>query len=161
LRGVLDHRNACAPGGIEDWIEIGTQPEEVHGHDGPGARSDRPSHRVRIDGIRQRVDIDQHRSRADSRDGPSRRKERICGRDDLVTGLDVERHQGKEQRVGARRYGDDVLDAQQGAQLGLEGVDLRPHDEALAVGHARHRGQDLLAKRPILGLQVEQRHGHS
>ena len=77
-----------------------------------------------------------------------------------VAGLDVERHQRQQQRVGARRHGDRVADAEQRRELLLERVDLGAHDEALAVGHAGHRGENLVADRPMLRLEIEQRNLH-
>ena len=43
-------------------------------------------------------------------------------------------------------------------ELALERLDLRAADEPLAVADARDRGEDLLAQRPVLRLQIEQRH---
>jgi hypothetical protein len=48
-----------------------------------------------------------------------------------------------------------VLDADERAQLALEAVDLRPHDEALTVADARNSREDFVAQRPVLCLQVE------
>ena len=45
-------------------------------------------------------------------------------------------------------------------ELALERVDLGPHDEALAVADARDGGEDLVAQRPVLGLEIEQRDAH-
>src|SRR5579864_2689138 len=53
-----------------------------------------------------------------------------------------------------------MLNAEQRGQLALEGVDLRAHDEALAVRDASNGGKNLLAERAILGLEVEERHPH-
>ena len=43
-------------------------------------------------------------------------------------------------------------------QLALERLDLRAEDEALAVADARDRREDLVADRPVLRLEIEQRH---
>ena len=42
-------------------------------------------------------------------------------------------------------------------QLALERLDLRAHDESLAVADAGDRGEDLVAKRPVLRVEVEER----
>ena len=52
------------------------------------------------------------------------------------------------------------VDAEQRRQLALERVDLRPHDEALAVADARDRREDLVAQRPVLRVEIEQGHLH-
>ena len=49
-------------------------------------------------------------------------------------------------------------DAERGGELALERLDFRPLDEPLAVADARDRGEDLVAQRPVLRLEVEQRH---
>ena len=50
-----------------------------------------------------------------------------------------------------------MLDLERGAELVLQGVHLRPHDEPLAVADARDRLEDLVPNWLVLGGQVEQR----
>ena len=63
-------------------------------------------------------------------------EERIRRCDDFVAGADVERHQRREHRVGARRQADGVRITERVAQLSLEAVDFGTADEALAVANA-------------------------
>ena len=46
-----------------------------------------------------------------------------------------------------------------GGELPLEGDDLLAHDAALAVADAGDGGEDRLAERPVLGLEIEERDG--
>ena len=73
-------------------------------------------------------------------------------------GADAERHHRDEQRVGSRRDADGVGDAERIGQLALERLDLGPLDEPLAVADASDRRQHLVADRPVLRLEIEQRH---
>ena len=63
-------------------------------------------------------------------------EERIGAGHDLVARADAERHQRREQRVGARRHADRVVHAEVRLELALEPFDLGPVDEALAVADA-------------------------
>ena len=45
------------------------------------------------------------------------------------------------------------------AELGLERIDLGPEDEPLAVADAFDGGEQLVAERPVLRLEIEQRNG--
>ena len=129
-------------------------------HHGFCARRDRRLDSLGLDVERDRIDVDEHRARPHAHHRSSCRKERVRGRDDLVARLDIQRHQRDEQRIGAGRHGDRVIDFEQFAELHLKGVDFGPHDEPLAVADARNRREHLVADRRVLGLQVEQRHLH-
>src|SRR6185503_1230410 len=71
-----------------------------------------------------------------------------------------ERHQREQQRIGAGGDGDSVSDAEHRRELALERVDLGAHDETLAVGDAGHRGDEGVAQRAILRVEVEERYRH-
>ena len=129
-------------------------------HDRFRARRDCRDGLRRIDVERRRVDVDEHRLCADARDAAGGGEERVGGRDDFVAGADAERHQRQQQRVGTGRHRDRVADAELRGELALERVHLGPHDEALAVADARDRGENLVAQRPVLRLEIEQRNGH-
>jgi hypothetical protein len=144
LRGILDNRHTSGGGGGDDRIHLGGQAEQVNRKERPGARRDRRAERVGPDVVRVEIDVDEHRPRADPRDGAGAREERVRGGDDLVAGADATRHQREQQRVGAGRHGDRVAHAEHRRHLALERIDLRPHDEALAVADARHRRQNLV-----------------
>ena len=53
-----------------------------------------------------------------------------------------------------------MRDAEIGGHLALERLDFRAADETLAVADTADRGQDLVAHRPVLGLQIQERDGH-
>ena len=160
LRRVLDDRDAARLRRLDDRRHVGRLAEQVHRHDRLGPRRDGRDRRVDVDVERVGIDVDQHRRRADAHDAAGGGEERIGRRDDLVAGADVERHQRREQRVGARRQADRVRHAEVRAQLALEAFDFRAADEALAVADARDGVEQRLAKRRVLRLEVEQRDGH-
>ena len=160
LRGILDDGNAVPVGVLHDRIEIGAEAEQVHRQDGPRSRRDRRGERLRIDIEGDGVDVHEHRPRAEADDRACGGEERIRRRHHFVAGRDPEGHQRQQDRVGSGRYRNGVVDPEQGGQLVLERVDLRPHDEPLAVAHARDRRQRVLAQRSILRLKVEERYFH-
>ena len=92
---------------------------------------------------------------------PAVAKNEYVERDHLVAGPDAERHQRGQQGVGPRRQADGVRHLEPVGQLVFEGLDFGTEDEALAVGDAGQRVQDLPANRAVLCLQVEQRNGRS
>ncbi len=161
LRRVLDHRDAGARRLVENRIHVGAQAEQMHRHDRLRPRRDRSRERRRIDVERRRIDVDQHRPRADADNAARRREERIGGRDHLVAGTDARapsapagRHRcpTTRRRRAARRAA---------ATSSLSSASISgPHDEPLAVAHARDRGEDLVAQRAVLRLQIEQRNVH-
>ena len=83
-------------------------------------------------------------------------------RDDLVAGSDAERHQRDEQGVGARRDADRrACTPSTARELTLEAVDLGPPDEPLAVADPGDGGEDLVAQRTVLRLEIEKRDAHA
>ena len=112
---------------------------------------------IDVEGVRQ--DVDEHRRRAEPRDAAGGGEERIGGGDDFVAAADAERHQDREQRVGAGRHRMACRRLERAAELGLELLDLGPEDEPLAVADALDGGEQLAAERPVLRLEIEQRNG--
>ena len=107
------------------------------------------------------IDVDEHRRRADARDGAGGGEERVGAGDDLVARPDAERHQRDEQRVGAGGDADGVLHPEQRRQSRCsKRLDFRAHDEALAVADARRSREHLVADGRELRLEIEQRDVH-
>ena len=82
-------------------------------------------------------------------------------RDDLVAGLDAERHQREQQRVGARRHADGVLDAEQRRQLALEA--RRPPGPMMKRWLSQTRviaASTSSADGRVLRAKIEQRNAH-
>src|SRR5207302_11455109 len=73
---------------------------------------------------------------------------------DLVTGPDVERHQGQAERVGAGRDADRMADAARDGDLVLERPALVAQDELAPVEHAGHRREELCAESRVLAGPV-------
>ena len=58
------------------------------------------------------VDIDEHRSRPESRDRAGAGEKRVRRRDHFVAARDAERHERQQQRIGSRRNSHRVLHAE-------------------------------------------------
>ena len=113
-----------------------------------------------VDVERRGIDIHQHGPGADARDAAGGGEERIGRGDDFVAGTDVERHQRREERVGAGRHADRVRHAEPCGELAFERLDFGAEDEALAVAHARDGREHFVAKRRVLRGEIEKRHVH-
>jgi hypothetical protein len=79
---------------------------------------------------------------------------------DLVAGLEIERHQRQEQRVGAGGATDGVFGVAKPGNIRFEGRDFGAHDELLPLDDGHQSGQDCILGRLVLGCQVEQRNPH-
>ena len=77
--------------------------------------------------------------------------------DDLVAGLEVQRHHGEDQRVGAGRAADGEWCVAVARGLGLELTDLRAVDHVLAIEDALDHGHDLTLERSVLAHEIEER----
>ena len=148
----------CSRGGRDDRVHVGDQPIEMHRHDGLGSRRDGGANRAGIDVEGHRVDVDEPRRRADARDAAGGGEEREGRGDDFVAGAD---RRAPSASRGSHRcpttWRPRRVDADLPRQLALERVDLGAEDEALAVADARDGGEDLLADRPVLRLEIEER----
>ena len=114
-------------------------------------RSDGRVDRGRIEVEGDRIDVDEHRPRAEPGDAAGGGEERVGGGDDLVARSDAKRHHRHQQRVGPRRDADGVLHAEQGGEFALEPLHLGAHDELLAVADARDGREDRVAERRYWG----------
>ena len=158
LARILDDRNARGLRHGDYRIHVGALAVQVHGNHGAGSRRDRRSDGRGIDVARDRIDVDEPRRRAEAADASGRGEERIRRRDDFVARADAERHHRGQQRVGAGRHRDRFGDLEMRRKLALERIDLRAEDEALAVADPGDGGENLLAERQILRLEIQQRH---
>ena len=80
---------------------------------------------ARIDVVGARVDVDEDRLRAGERDHFARRDEGERRSDHFVAAPDAVRHQRDQQRVGAARRADAMLDADVLGELALQLACLR------------------------------------
>jgi hypothetical protein len=91
------------------------------------------SRRVDVAGVG--LDVHEHRPGAQQHDGLDRGGEGEGRGDDLVAGLQVQRHHRDQQRLGAAGHGDAVLGAGEGGQGRFELLDLGAHDVLAVVQH--------------------------
>src|SRR5262245_56939848 len=85
---VLDQRDAAAGGDRLQGVQVERLTREVDGQDRARARRDRALDRVGQDLERPRIDVDEHRARADGEDHVTGRGPRHRGRDDVVAATD-------------------------------------------------------------------------
>jgi hypothetical protein len=131
LRAVLDDRHAGR--GLHDGVDVRRLTEEVNRNYGLGPRRDAPSQLLRIHAVVHRIDIHEDRFRAKPGDN-ARRGEEGEGRDHhLVAGLDTERHESGEQRVGPRGDADGVSRTELRGCLPFELFHLGAQDEPLRL----------------------------
>ena len=148
LGGVLDHRDAVAPGHLHDAADVVGHAVKGHRDDGLGlaaglrqAVPDGPLEQLRVHVPARRLGVDEHRRGAAVRHRVGRGAEGERLHDDLVAGDYAARHQGQVDGGGAGRQGNDPA-VERGAPLAaidkflkvlLESVDVRTqrHDPVL------------------------------
>ena len=157
LRRVLDHRQIVARGDRANGVHVGALAVEAHRHQRAGARRDGGLDQRRIDVAGVRLDIDEHRHRAEQHDRLGRRREGERRRDDLVTGLKTDRHQADQKRLGAAGDGDAVGCAGGGRERRFELRHFGAHDVLAVVEHALDAGVNARLQRRVLALEVHER----
>ena len=160
LRGVLDDRDAVRGGQRQQSLDRGALPVQVHRHDRPGARGERPAHGGRVDQQVVVVDVDRNRHRADPRDGLRRRHEGGGGQHHLVAAADARGAQRQLEGVGAVGDADAVPDAEVVGVVALEGRHLRAADEATGAEDLLEPGAHLGRDLGVLRDQVDERNPH-
>ena len=166
LRGILDHRNPVRRREREDRMQIGALPEQVHGDDGPdaSARIGMPvppvGQALRVEVAGPGIDVDERGGRAETRHDPGGGEERVGRGKHEVAGADLQRHEGNQQRVGARGDRDGVVDLETVRHRRLERVDGRAAHVAPGADDVEDRPLHSGAGRPELGRQIEERDAH-
>jgi hypothetical protein len=100
LSGILDDRQAVPGGDGIDFVHIRRLAVEADRHDGAGPGGDRDFDLAGVDIAGVRFDIDEDRRGAEQGDDFGGGDEGERGGDDFVTRLDIEGHQGNQQRLG-------------------------------------------------------------
>ena len=165
LRAVLDHRDAMPAAGRDDRLERGRLAVEMHRdhradrrHAGRRMRQHLGQfagiHRVEI-----RLDVDQHRRRADHLDRGHRGNRGVRHRHHAHARSDAQRAQRQRQCIGAVAAADRRGRAQPGGELGLERAHLLAEDVPAGLQHPRHGGIDLALQGAIAGAGIGLRHG--
>ena len=109
LGRIFDHYQAAALCDRQDRVHFGTLTEQVHRHDGAGARADLTFDLRRVDIESRRIDIDKHRPRPQPGNRAGGGKERVRRGDDFVAWLNIDRHQGDQQCIRSGRHTDAKL----------------------------------------------------
>ncbi len=128
----------------------------MHRENRLGARSDALGHTLGVEVERLRVDVGEHRRRADSGDRLGRRVERESRADDLVSLSDPERLEYEDDRVRSVSdpYGLAYPEVTRG--LLLERLDVRTEDELPFLEHVVDRRLELREERRVLRLHVDE-----
>jgi hypothetical protein len=90
--------------------------------------------------------------------GGSKKGER--SRDYLVARFEIERPEGKQQRIGTAGTGNSMLRVGQPRDLGLQPSNFGTHDEGLALDHGHESREHVVLDLPILRHQIQQRYVH-
>jgi hypothetical protein len=86
---------------------------------------------------------------------------KVKGRcDNLVAGVDAQRHQRQQKRIRSGSASDRERGANEGRYGGLQLLYLRPHDELLALEDFVDGSPDFVFHRAVFGLQVEKGKEH-
>ena len=112
---------------------------------------------LRVDVERRRVDVREHRRRADAGDRLRGRVEREGRADHLVAAPDAHRLEREDERVGPVRDAERVRYAEVRGRLALEGLDLGPEDEAARLEDLCEPLLELRDERRVLRLDVDER----
>ena len=127
---------------------------QVHGDHRLGAGRDCGLQPVRVQVVGPRVDVHEHRRRADVHHGAGAREERVGGRHDFVAWAHAERAQREDQGVGARGAADREAALDVAGDLLLEPRDLGASDEAGALEHAVDGRVEVRPERRVLRVAL-------
>jgi hypothetical protein len=157
LGRVTDDPQAIRSRQSEEGIHVRGLAVEVDGNEGLRLRRDLLFDALHVDVVGLRVDVHEHHLRPGHFDGLRGGNKAVRNRDDLVSGTDAERSQGDEERVGAVRDPDTVLNVAVTGKRLLELLDERSPDERRLRDHGRDGGVDFPLDRFVLLLQIHQR----
>ncbi len=158
VRGVLDHRHPVLVAQGVEAVEVERAPAEVHAQHRAGARAEQSLDVVDVDQPGRRIDVGEHRRRAQHLDDVRAGGERQRRQDHLGVRADPRHPQRDQQRPGRRRRAAHVRPFQAFGQMGLEGGHARPAgdppgsqrlDDGLDLLLADLRLRELEERRPV------------
>ena len=150
LGGVLDDRDAVPRGDGVELLDPARQAEDVHRHDGPGARGDRRLDGRGIEVEGRGVDVREDGLRPLVERAVGRRDERERARDHLVARAGAGEPHAEVQAGGAAGDGDGVAGADGRGERLLE---LAQHRAERELAGAQHLEDELLLARPQVGAR--------
>ena len=164
LRGVLNQRHLVACADLGERLVVAALAVEVDSEHRADTRSrlsstlDRSVEELGVDRPRRLVGVDEERCRAGVGDRVRACREREARARHLVPGPDAEHDEREVNRCGAARQSHGVLDAGDGRELPLEGVDVRP-ERRDPVRRERVLDELDLASERVRRREVDARHG--
>jgi hypothetical protein len=147
-----------ARGDRVDLVHVRGLPVEGHRHDRARTRRNRGLEFPGVDVGGVRLGIHVHRLCGKQHDHLGGGGEGERGGDDLVARLDVQRHEGDEERIGPARNSHAVSGADISRQALLELRDLRSEDVLAVVEDRLDACVDRLAQQAVLSLEVDEVH---
>ena len=157
VRAVLDHDEPARAREPEDGPEIDRQPVQMDDQDGARERRQARGQVVGVGPEIVQADVDRDRRAARTLDRLHPRHEGVRLHQDLVAGLEARGLECQCERVGARGHPANLAHAQVGRHLALEGAHLLSTQELHALEDPIARREQLVAVRPVLAGQVQQR----
>ncbi len=149
---IFDDRNAVTPAQREQRVHLGALPVDVHRHDRLRARRDRARNLRHVEIVSMRIDIDEHRPRAEPRDTTPGRKKAERRRDDLAAGADVEGHHRKQQRIRTGSTTDRIFRVTILGNRAFQPAHFIAEHKALRLQHTFNCRAHFVSERGILRL---------
>ena len=156
LGRVLDDPQAVTARRGRQPLQLGHLSVQVHGDERPRPRRHHRLDRGRRDVERVGVDVREHGHAARVVNRARRGEEGERGSDHLVAGLELQRPERQEQRVGPARARNPVRGVRQAGHCRLELPDGGTHDELLRLDDRLEGGEDLVLDGAILRHEVQQ-----
>ena len=157
LGGVFNHRKMVRTRNLGDPSHIGRQPEQVDWHDRPGSAGDGGVQSLGIQVVGLRIDVHEDRLGLQPRDAARSGNKGEWRGDDLVTGINLQRHQREQECIRSGGAGDREITADESCDFRFQLPHLRTHDELLAFQNLFYGSLDLRLHSGVFGLQVKKR----
>ena len=142
-------------GNFQNPVHVGRLSVQVDGYDRPGPRSDGSLQQARIQRVRSRVDIHEHRGGARIMDRGYRGHEGERRGDDLMAWPDARGQQRQVQSAGPRVHSDRLTPTRTGGELLFEGRHFLAQNELAALQNVRDGPIDFRLDAVVLRLQVQ------
>ena len=146
LGRVLDHTQTVAVGDLVQAVAIDRQTGQIDRQQRAGARGDRRFQLVQVDIATCRIDVDEHRRRANSENHVGGRHPAQGRGDDFVPRPDAGDAQGDFQRGGGGTHHPNRTAADIVRQRGFEFARLRPGGEPARTQDFGHGGDGFLVQ---------------
>ena len=160
LGSIFNDRDAMLVCHRQDLVHGSRLTEQMDWNDGLCSIGDRGLQQARVHVIGRIVHVHEHRRCPGTGNTTSGGKEGEGWHDHVISGSDIQGHQGHQKRIGATGYTNGVPHPQVGGQLLLQCLHLRTQDAHLRCGHSEEGFLEFGSVGLILKFEVEKRDGH-